>query len=133
MNNKYIINPHVIVLSFDDNNYKNYILSKSETDIQPISYFLNNDNNVDCLGRSIIEIQKHIKISIVDISIHLLELHSKEIEKFYNTKKIVYPIYGAVIPYSEDLLNCFWKEYSFLESNPFSYSITRVAQNILIQ
>lgn len=133
MSKNYIVHPHIIVLSFDDSNYKNYILSKSENKIEPISYIIDDTNNSDCLNSAILTIQKYIHLSILDIDIYLLDLHSKEIEKAYSTNDILYPLYGAVVPYQNNLSDCFWKEYSFLEPNPFSYSITRVAQNIVIQ
>jgi hypothetical protein len=117
-------------MSFDDN-YKNYILSKSKDNIELITYAMG-DNNTDCLNTAIVTIQEYIQLSILDIDIRLIDLHSKEIERAYKTTDTIYPLYGAVVPYNSNLLNCFWKEYSFLESNPFSYSITRVAQNIII-
>lgn len=117
-------------MSFDDN-YKNYILSKSKDNIELITYTVN-DNNADCLNIAVETIQECIHLSVLDINIRLIDLHSKEIERAYNTTDTIYPLYGSVVPYSKHLLNCFWKEYLFLESNPFSYSITRVAQNIII-
>lgn len=134
--NNYIINPYIIILSFDDSNNKNYILSKSESNIEPINFIIDDNNKLNCLNTAISTLKEYVGISILDIDIHLIDLHSKEIEKALedtNNTNTIYPLYGVIIPYTNKLSNCVWKEYSFLESNPFSYSITRVSQNIIIQ
>lgn len=124
------IEPNIIVLSFYEN--KNYILSKSDTSLDPLNYRITDKSKTDPINECIKIIQDHVLVSLIDIDIRLLELHSREIETYKKTNNVLYPVFGAVIPYIDKLSDCYWKEFSFLVPNPLSYSITRVAQTIVL-
>lgn len=128
----YIIKPHIFILSFDDIYGKSYILSTNNDNIEPINYVIDDTNKINWYDYSILKIKEYIKIPEIEINLNLIDLHSLEIERFYQTNNIIYPLYGANTPLTDNIQNAYWKEYSILEPNHFSYSITKVLQNSIL-
>lgn len=129
--NRYIINPYIITLSYDHLSDKFYILSEISDSIRPINIYVNDINKNNLNNICIDYIKTYINSSIVDINIRLLDIHSIEVAKYnQNTGDTIYPLYGVILPYSASLIKGYWIEFNFLEPNPFSYSIMQVSQHI---